>query len=69
MVKKLVKKSFLDLSTSGDLDNGLGYYGKFDIEDGTEGAAEMGVTMDGISLRFGSDTSGGTEKIKKQNQT
>jgi hypothetical protein len=63
--KEIGQEVVLSLSTSGDLDNGLGYYGKFDIEDGTEGAAEMGVTMDGISLRFGSDTSGGTEKIKQ----
>jgi hypothetical protein len=63
--KIIGQESVLAISTSGDLKNGMKYSGVFEIEDGAEGAAEMGVSAGAFGLRFGSDTSGGTEKIKQ----
>jgi hypothetical protein len=63
--KVIGQETVLKMSTSGDLDNGMGYFGSFNIDKGEVGNHEMGVSMEGVSVRFGSDTSGGTEKIKQ----
>jgi hypothetical protein len=63
--KTMGQESNLGVSTSGELDNGIAYYGNFNIEEASEASHEMGFSMDGMSLRFGGDTSGGTEKIKQ----
>lgn len=63
--KIIGQENNIKVSTSGELDSGIAYYGNFNVEDGVEASSEMGFKMDGASLRFGSDTSGGTEKIKQ----